>query len=800
MSNGRRPVHALTSLHRGAILTDPVKIQKDLERMHPDRSGGLGVARVVNLDYEEFFVTLRTVSGTEQQFERVPVPLTFPGVGCRHFFGAMPEIGDYCIVGWMPQESTERDNGTRTPVILSWVVPGVWPGKEWVTSAAFTEEEHAASSGREREPLRGAYERIRHKLRHIQPGNIVASSSQGSDLVLDEGVTLANRRGNEIRLRDQDQALVVRSLQQFHAMAGARVYSGMVQRDATFLPTTMFSDGKEWDGARQTLGGDPIRQDLLPPSPEPDGLLTPAGPLGRAFVEAGLTEPFIQLPEYLDPFVFLKNGGYIDEDGMAVDNRHQADAVYGGKSIFRVAAQGTNNAVLAADTPTFTEYRIEVAHTSDGRLPVTDQTDMFDAERLPPSDPDTPGSSPNVPYIEWVLGSVVGNDPFSVRGRREYGLPLVAEVFDGTGGVSPRISPARVSTSGSATPVGEHAATLFRITPIGGKSAPTWWSVNKKGQVRAHLAGPPGESSLDLVLAGGLRLAIGGELSLQMRGGIHLGTQSKNSLRLRSEQGPVVIYGGGSDQDTESTMERLTGSNGGEGTTPSVDIHARTNARLRAEKKVLVKGQAVELNASSVQVNGHNEIALVSAKRITQSAEVVTVAVAGKRQDSFTGPKMLLPTNGALHERTYTPLFPGMTCEEVVYNMGDRKERFNLGSHETTVLIGNMTHQTLLGTFTARAMTSQLGLGPTGITGVALAGNVSLAATAGAAMMTATAGVILQATAGPAVVRSSSMVYLGAPPTGTDIGPVLCAGTREPFTNLPFATWGLGAKTVIVGP
>ncbi len=656
--NYGNPWNTLGRVHHGQLIEQPFAKKKKLDEMNPDKGGnrGLGVARVVGIDYEEHYVTLRTVIGTEQEFEKVPVPLTYPGAGCRHFLGAMPEIGDYAVVGWLPQESSEKFGGSMTPVILTWVLPGVWPGRDWLTLSNFQQDEHDGDTPRNKEELHGIFDQIRHKLRHIQPGNIVASSSQGSDMVLDEDVHLSNRRGNQFILRDSDQAVVTRALQQFTALAGSRTYAGMVQRDALRLPTTMFSDGKVWDGPAQSFQGEALHEaDLSADGTHPEGFLTPDPAFSRVLgADNKLSGNITNIPTHVDPYVFLRSGGYIDEEGVAVDARYKNDAVYGGKNIYRIGPDTTANAVLFPGTPALTEHRVEVAHTSDGRLPVTEQTDGFDAERLPPSDPDSPGVSANKPYIEHVLGSVIGNDPFSATGRKEYGLPLVASVFDSLGGVSPRIEAARIALpgQGGGTPLAEHAATLFKLTPPGGKLAPTWWSINKQGQCRINISGPANGFGLDVAIAGGMRLAVGGGLELFLKGGIHFATLSKNSLRLRSEQGPVVIYGGGSARDEESTMERIAGTNtAGESGVPSVDIHARTNMRLRAEKKMLVKAQEVEINAKSIRVVGQDQVEITSAKSISVSADDVKFSVGGKRTDNFIGPKSLLPTNGALHER-----------------------------------------------------------------------------------------------------------------------------------------------------
>lgn len=803
----RRPVNAKTAVHRGEMMASTEKARQDLKRMDPGLSGDLGVAKVVNINYEEFFVTLRTLSGTSEMFERVPVPLTFPGAGVRHFLGAMPEIGDYCIVGWMSQESGKTT--TKSPVILAWTVPGVWPGRDWMTTADFEVDECDMDDPKTRTLTEGAYTRVRHKLRHLHPGGILASSSQGADLVLDEGVLLSNRRGNEFRLRDQDQAAVVRALQEFHALAGARTYAGMVQRDALTLPVMMVSDGQIWDGPLQGTAGVPLDDGLLPPDPkQPEGFLSPAIILQRKRLSASkgnLSRSYLGNDPYLDPYTFLRWGGLIDERGFVTDPRVVPTATYGGKPLFRVASLSTENAVLSPEAATLTEYRVEVCHTSDGTLPVTEQTDMFDADRLPKQDQGTTplGLPTNAPFIEWVMGSVVGNDPFSPEGKKKYALPLRAVVFDGDQ-PSPRLEPANIQSAKSAvepTPLKEHAATLFRLTsPFPTDAAETWWSVNKQGQLKASIGGPVKENSIEIYLAGGLKLGVGGEFKLLMDGHLELGSRSKGSVSITAPDGPVKIYGGGPLRDAETMSTRLSGTGRGETDLPAVDIEAKTNARIRAGKQVLVKAAEAVVDATSVRITGHEDVSVDGVHKLSMSTEQMTITVNGQRQESFGGPQYLLPTNFPLHERTYVPFMPGFTCEKVTYVMGDREEKFNLGNHSTSILIGNMTYKTLLGFWKAQALVNTLELSPTGLSGTALLGTVSLSAVAGTASMTGLAGVTVAATAGTAVLRGSLGVFLSGPIYGPDAGPILCAGSLEPFTNLPFGTWGIGAKGHLVTP
>jgi len=807
MPETRRPVGVLDTVSRGAMRSTTTKAKTDLKKMRPETGWGLGVAKVVTIDYEEFYVTLQTLTGASDTFERVPIPLTFPGAGARHFFGAMPEVGDTCIIGWLPQESS-NSQGTRSPVILTWIIPGVWPGREWLTTGEFGVDEFDQESPVDRQFAEGAYNRVRHKLRHAQPGNVVASSSQGADFILDESVRLANRRGNEFRLRDQDQAAILRALQSFQALAGARVYAGMVQRDALALHPSMVGDDNLWDGSRQASAKEPVSDLGLPTDQQsPEGFLTPARILRKGLKDAEggyLGRSFLGDNPYLDPYEFMRLGGFIDETGFVAPGTQEPDAIYGGKIIYRVSSQSRDNAHLDPDKPTLTEYRIDVTHTSDGRLPVTEQTDGFDAERLPSTDPSSApeGLPPNMPFIECVMGSVVGNDPFSQQGRTMYGLPLQAIIFDGTT-PSPRLEAANIPLPGSGvqpTPLEEQAATLMKLTPPIGPGGPeTFWSLNKKGQLKASIGGPPGESSIEAYLHGGLKLGMGGKLELLLNGHVSLGTRSQNSLDLSSEAGQVKIFGGGGPKDASDKVESVSGSGQGSGNLPSVDIQGRTNVRVKAEKTVFLKGNIIDGNATSVQVTAHQNMDLNATKSMSLTTDAFHKTVNGKAQESYAGPKGLLPTSGPLHERNYSPAFPGMVAEKVTYTSGDRREKFTLGNHKTEILVGNMTFDLKLGVWKAKAVTSSMELSSSGITGAAKAGNVSLKASAGTATMEGQAAATVSSAAGTATLKGGSGVYLGGPISGPDQGPIICAGSLDPFTNLPFSTFGMGAKSHIVG-
>ena len=222
-----------------------LKRMTGVRKTRPNRAGGDGtefplrVAKVTRVDPKKLVVDLITFTGNNDTYENVA--LTFPNAGARHFMGAVPEVNDLCIIDYSPAES----GTSRRPYIVGWLIPGTDVAYDWITTQ-LTDPKDIDYTPKVRESLEGVYGRRRHKLRQMNSGNIVASSSQGSDMILSEDLLLANRRGNELLLRDSDQSLVVRSLQQFHAGSGFRIYSGMVQRDANLLPRQIFSDGIDY--------------------------------------------------------------------------------------------------------------------------------------------------------------------------------------------------------------------------------------------------------------------------------------------------------------------------------------------------------------------------------------------------------------------------------------------------------------------------------------------------------------------------------------------------------------------------
>jgi len=812
-----------------AQLQQTIGAQERAKRSNPDLNPwSMGICRVVHVNYEEMLITLRTTTGTSDEFTRVPVPLTMPGMGSRHFLGAMPEVGDLCVCGWMSQATmTNSDRPpARIPVIVNWLSRGPWLGHDWMVEQPFEADETDFGSSRKRLLLEGVFQRTRHKRKHLQPGNILASSSQGSDLMLDESVTLANRRGNEIRLRDQDQALVTRSLQQFHAMAGARIYAGMVQRDATLLARTMVSDGLLWDGATQldddgkpffgarlgTVADNPLYNSGLPEDTDfPNNYLTPARILSRRRPSDQDNEqqpPIFQLDARLDPYVFLNNGLFIDQNGFITASTgvpFDGGTTYGGKRMFRTALLSNNYPNLRDATtsraPTFTEYRIEVAHTSDGLLPVTEQTDGFDADRLPEqfpkagTDQSTTNVSPNSPYITFALGTVVGNDPYTPDGLKVYGVPLTPSM-----GTPSRPTPAMVSALNPPVAIGEQAATLFRLSPIGPNAGPdTFWSVKKNGQLRANIGGPAVGNSIDFATTGSVVGKVGGDLSLLVSKAINLeasgGDPASNAaLNLNFPTGTVSIYAGGSATGAAASVNDSVDLQGGSADLATMKLGGK-NVEMAGDSIARVQGGdlAAINSGGAVTVFGSQSVSIVAGQKLSQAAETHEISVNGKMTVTMAGPANLLPTSGPVRETVIQAATGGTVDKYSIPVTGDRVESINIGNHTTEIVVGNMTYQTATGSFTAKAGGNQLSLNSaSGLASTITTGFINLQAKVDSAIVQAQTTILLLSNAGSVVLWGNNVLLTA---TGGKTGGIVSGEDIEPITGLPFAVLGCGSPT-----
>lgn len=789
---------------------NPVRVKLDmqggraLERQSPSKGEGmyaLAIAKVVRVDYEAMEVTLLVMIGEEDFFQRVPIPLTFPGAGPRHFLGAMPECGSFCVIGYIASQPH------KIPIVLSWVVPGAQMGYDWIPTQEFQPEEFDFNK-RRRTELEGMYDRFRRKLRHMSPGNIVASSSQGSDLVLDESVLLTNRRANEIRIRDQDQAIITRSLQKFDVQGGVRVYSGMVQRDASLLPLQVFSDGIDWGGYRQRVGNVPLPPELLDPERRIDeGGFLPNDVFYRES-DGGIPESGMDFGDDIDPYGFLVRGLFISRDGYIRDPELTLDgATYGGKRMFRTSFDPTSdpnlrrvNSITETDddeSATLTEHRTEVMHTWNGTLPVSEQTEGFDADRIPGAVMDETNDllQNEQPMVMVVYGSVVGNDPFSDSGKELYGVPLRPIIFDDDGNGAPAL------VSGLGEEVNSHAASLFKVDPpLLTDVFPTFFSVTKGGQVRASIGGSGSGNSLELTAVSSMKIQAGGPITFEAVGGVRFinrGGEAQGNLGydFTADTGGVRVSAGG-----PITEGNVAAAGDPEAGSPSQAPHLHLdasgpngNVHVTANRDILIAAKnSIQLDrANTVDITPKTMMRLLTDKFSIQ-VKTVDKTVMGQCIELYSGPVNFLPTNAPLRKVTFagTPLTGhiGGNTDEYKMVFGDRKETFLIGSHETNIVIGDMTYSTFVGTVTHRAGVNQSALGFSSGLQVNIPVGVMTMLAVAAASFKGVASV--QVSSGGPAIFSGSVCTLGG---AGKVGGIVCQTDIDPLSGLPLGFLGLGS-------
>ncbi len=776
------------------------------KKLRKQRAGGSGdefplrVAKVTRVDSKKMTCSLFCLTGNEDSYDNVAI--TFPGAGGRSFLGVMPEVQDLCVVGFSPAES----GGTRVPYIVGWLVSSSAAGYDWVVSSALPEEELNLTPAL-KETLTGSYGRRRVKLRQMDAGNLVGSSSQGADIVLNESVLLANRRGNEILLRDQDQALVTRSLQTFHAGAGVRVYSGMVQRDATLLPTQTYGDGTVWAGEKQVdEEGNPIPSDSLDFDSDLIQTYSPNEVFGDSVkVDFGTA----------DPVTFMQRGLYLDETGKMYDGLNVPDAVYGGKPIHRVSID-SDNGVLTPGTRVYSEYRVEVSHTSDGTLPVTEQTDGVDIDRIlqtaPTASTDGGGDinplnrSPNEAMASLVLGTAVGNDPY--WDRDSYGVPLVPQLYDQNGVFSPSV---RGALPGE--PPTEHAAFLVRVrNPYDLKAPEAFMGITKGGTLRSYFPGKGSSSHQEFFQTGktsvygadnsGLSYGVKADGLVSFVNTGRGRPQDNLGVEISSNGGAVSIYGGAAQQQGIDGLFP-----GGDPPANALKLESAKGALFSAVDTVKITGQKVSLSeADVVEATANNLINLNASDTINLSSKTYGLTVNGKVEETFSGPKNGLPTNGAVRSTTFsaTPLtgFIGGAVDEYLIRMGNRKENIQIGNHFAGVSAGQYEVEVanpldLLGVpsipgskasvnYGLPLLGQEMSLSLFGANLSATIGTAKLEAKTGAASVSGTAGVAIRSAVSTIIASPLVSVTVGS----LQPGGVLTDGCLDPFTGRTYLLSG----------
>lgn len=662
---------------------------------------GLKVAIITRVDEINLKADLKVLTGGGERFE---IDLTQGMAGPRSFFGGVPEVNSLAIVGYRRIHKQLWD-----AVILGYIPVGNRSGLRYDPFSPVNPSEVSADEAEDVARMIGRVQRFK-RLR-LRPGDVGGMSSQGGEFVLSKDVRFTNQAGDAIELRTADRTFVSQTIHRVESDAGVRRVSGPIRRGAFFLPPDILeADGKTLKSEGKSYYGTDELQDAGPG--------VGSGSAAKYANTSGkLLDLFNNTKEF--PAVTYTNGRRVHypptSPGVNIEVDGLADA--------------------------FVEERQEMSHTSDLSQEVIEEIDGFTMDRRPP-------------YIERVVGTVVGNDLNSTRGQRQYGKILKYRLFPDFNSTSPgKFTLEEVSrqpTSPDLEAVTSAGAFLFRIRPprsVGDQAFVA--AVSKQGKVYLNIPAstvedyPSGSKrvSMEASLEGALKAYLGASspdrisAHITMEGGLHadIGRDAKgNAITMRFHSATKIAYEGNPNEDDLATSIEVRG-------VKKSNISGAEQKVIEGSKQTIVSGmyqvQSDRFNVNAFQGASFNFgewNQLVSGKsQLNYALQVMENIVAGGK--------------------TTTVLAGGITTSVAA------------GAISTSALAGAIAFNAPAGAFSvtvgAGAMSFTTGAGA--VTLSTGAGAMSL--TAGAGAMSLTAGLALNLTAGIAISMLAPQILLGGP-------------------------------------
>lgn len=699
-----------------------------------DAKAYLWAGTIVHVDSETMVCSVRLDSG---QGYRHDVPLPAPGGGGpRSWSGVIPEPGSKVILGWKKWDN----RGTFAPYIIEFLTPGTFPAREFEPFSSIDPEE--AKTIRELYPELG-YEPgintgvVRLKARKGYPGDYLASSSSGSDVILDRDALVTNRAGNELRLRDADQTAVLQTRNEFTQNSAGYYRRGLIKRNAfNFLPDLYRKDPVTGKYADVISPGDPS---VLDEDGEPAG----KHPAYDVLLEFGLIKEdgshnFGDPDEPLYPYV-------VHPDGQRVSYVVPMEQEYG-FDLTQIA---------------YVEDRRELRHISDGVMAVTEEGDGFQI------DPPFPV------FIEDVHGTVVGNDFHSDSGRPLYKRILTMRLFDSPDQAVPSAGPIfePVDPADKMDEADDIAlARLYRILSPNGSNQ-FCFGVTKEGRTFLHVpkakAGGPDNKgkSLDVSVAGAMKAVLGMDenndrtsLDLRMLGGVKL-------MVGRLANGASVEY------ELDGAIKR---------------IHHGDKVTGMAEENFIGGSTLTSLSGSAMTKADGSQVFDSGAEHSVSAQRVAMKA----------GPGGLVMTSSGDYGVTVlgkTQQQYAQSCS-ITHAVG-RTTNVLIGVDSTTVLAGSATRSVLAGAGISDTVAAGNLLQSVAAGNLAMSvGSGSMSATVGAGALTLTAAAgPVSVTSGAAVtVSAAALISLTAPVTKIGLVQVGFAVAGAPGPAAPHLDYLLG--------
>lgn len=669
---------------------------------HPYANLRVGV--IMRVDEFNLKADVRVITGSEDRYE---LDLIQPMAGPRSFLGGIPEVGAMVVIGYR-----RRNKQIYEAVILGYIPMGNKLGLRFDPFAPVPPGEIESGDESTVEQLYGPT--VRYKRIKGRSGDIVGMSADGAELQLSQDVRFINRGGDLIELRDVDRTLVTQAIHRVESDSAVYMFSGAIRRGAMNLPLEVFEKDAKGKFTNVVRGQDTryFGQDDL----------AKAGVSGSTFIDPTTNKALDRINDETEfPSLTFSNG----------------------RQVFYASANPATNfedPLNGGSLRAFTERRIEVRHDTDLEQEVLEEIDGFGIDR------------PRA-YIEYVLGTLVGNDPFSTQGQRQYGKvlkPKIFETFDqrgvGTFSLEECLRPPSTTVDEAMTMA---AAYLFKISPPRAASRnPFVVAVSKQGKLFANIPASSNENysskniSAEVNLEGCLKAHIGANsperysIHLTCDGGIFLdvGSDATGQCITTNFRGAIKnIYRGGSNSIDDVAH--------------SIDIQGDAETNVSGTDLQVVKGSyqktvdgSYTVKASTINLHGLNGF--------NSNVGGWNTTISGKTQNYYA---MLYQETVALGGKICTIL------------AGGHVENILAGAKTTTVAAGAVAVNCPAGAYSVTVGTGAISI-TTAVGAVSLStGLGAISMTAGLGAIAITAGLAMNLTATTIIMLTAPRVNIGGP-------------------------------------
>jgi hypothetical protein len=655
---------------------------------------GLKIGQITRVDEIMMKADVKVITGGGDHFE---IDITQAMTGPRSFWGGVPEKDSLVILGYRKKHKRIYD-----AMILGYLPMVSRSGLRFdpyspTSPAEVTEEDAAAVAN-----VLGTVRRMKRLM--LRPGDAGGMSSRGAEFTLTQDVRMCNRAGDALDLRDSDRTLVMQSIHRVESVSGVRSITGPIRRGEFWLPLDILqADGRTLKTTADRYYGRDELQGAGPPD-------------SRFANSSGKLLDGINNSTESPPTTYSNSNSVYYPTTLPTMSHESADG---------------------AGARVYVEQRTELSHTSDLTQEVLGEIDGYAVDRFDP-------------YIEHVMGTVVGNCTMSSMGQRQYGkilMPVLFEDFSQTNLGMFHLEEVNRAPTGPDLEVDTTAgAYLLRIrSPRAFDKNFFSIAASKQGKLFVNLPGSTVERgntkniSAEVQMAGALKMVLGAAVPNNVSahitgsGGIvlQLGTDSTGNSLTIIHSGAIKFkhVGGSANDDNVAISEEIDGNK-------ESAINGTLTEQVEGTRTSTASGQH-QIKADRLTLQGFGGI--------TVNAGELNQLISGKSQYNYA----LAVVENIVAGGKLSTVFAGGVIENIIAG-GATKTVFG-GAMATSVAAGAYTVQVGTG-----AITISTGAGAIAIsTGL---GAVSIAATAAVSI----AALAVTITAGTMVAINSPQVLLGA--------------------------------------